>query len=385
MTPFDKNKQADSEPEALLPLPLQLLLRFMPAWTRRVGLSRALENLDPRRFPAGPEYFPLDRCGALSLDAIYVSAADAPRGPRDAVPLFAKLDGGGVAIIEESRTGRGMRRALIEIGRGNGLDLRFFGPPAAASRAIRRGLQGRTGPAAVAVFAKPLVPGRDTERKALSIVLAAPDLSAPQVGSRIAAWRDFLLGQGLARTSELLLLADGPEAHRIVQNFAQEQLRDLRRDDALNVIAHYRELGIGRAIDSATVFARGDYLLWEDLSSPPTGRLEIPCEETMALLDAMWDLEAGYAGRSGRTACTVRPRPVRSDSRTGRRMGAVFRDRATVVPAFVLWNQSAARRLRLARPERIENIARGKGPGHTGQALVRVRHRPEVMPRLSAP
>ncbi|MEQ9362954.1 MAG: hypothetical protein RIF32_01855, partial [Leptospirales bacterium] len=185
----------------MTPLQKELLLHFMPAWSRRVALAER----------AGPEHIALpdfsstlqsiEQSGALSLDALYVADMDAPRDPRSAVPLFSKLDGGGVAILE-IRAGRSVKRALNDIATGNGLKLIYFGAPESiraadkdttasplARNKHRLTNDGRRG-APIAVFQKPVFAGRETERKRLGIALTPPDPRRPFVRDRILAWRD---------------------------------------------------------------------------------------------------------------------------------------------------------------------------------------------------
>ncbi len=320
------------------PTQKEILLYFAPAWSRRIAVSNAMgpEHLDIRE--ADFEIRSVDASGALSLDAMYVVGMDAPRKPREAVPLFAKLDGGGVAILE-TRASRTIKRALKEVATGNGLELIYFGAPEALPLRIEKKANRRG--AHVAVFRKPLFAGRDSERKSLSIVLPAPAIASPCVQARLRHWRDFLLGAGLSGTAELLLVNDNPADREALQEFIGAELRDLRRDGALQLTTHYRSFGPARALQSAATFARGDYIFWEHLATDdnrPAYRFAIECEDVFACLQAMWQLEERRGGLPPLRACTILPRALRSDSKSGR---ALALKKADTPPPAALWNRSA--------------------------------------------
>lgn len=357
----------------MTPQQKDLLLHFMPAWSRRLALSNQLGPEHVTALAPDIHVQPLEHCGALSLDAMYVAAADAPRNPRSAVPLFAKLDGGGVAILE-TRAGRSIKRALSEIATGNGLILIFFGAPESVridpapgkakrgSRNTRIKSAGRAAGSYIAVFQKPLIAGRDTERKRVTIALPASHLSQPAVRLRILAWRDFILNSGLAATGELLLVTDLPETAPDLQEFVKSDLRDLRRVDALTVTHHYRRFGLARALQTAAIFARGDYVFWENLASDEeTGRNEnafadsgsgylMECQDVFACLSALWALEDRRGGMPPYGSCTIVPEPIRSHPGSGRIESL---SRKNTPPRAALWNKSATRAISLAPPARI--------------------------------
>ena len=315
------------------PTQKEILLHFAPAWSRRIAVSNAMGPEHLAIADSDFEIRSVDASGALSLDAMYVVGMDAPRKPREAVPLFAKLDGGGVAILE-TRASRTIKRALKEVATGNGLELIYFGAPESLPLRIEKAANRRG--AHVAVFRKPLFSGRDGERKTLSIVLPAPTIAAPFVQSRLRNWRDFLLGARLNNTAELLLVNDDPARSEALQEFIGAELRDLRRDGALQLTTHYRRFGAARALQSAATFARGDYIFWEHLASDdrvapvqsksrnartlaaPAYRFAIECEDVFACLQAMWQLEERRGGLPPFRACTILPAARRSHPKSGR-------------------------------------------------------------------
>ena len=392
----------------MTPLQKDLLLHFMPAWSRRIGLSAQLgpEHVTPPA--AGLNCNALEQCGALSLDALYVAASDAPHNPRAAVPVFAKLDSGGVLILE-TRAGRSMKRALTEIGTGNGLDLIFFGgaeslrfvDPAQPDHTQRgrRGVYsgGRGAAPYVAVFQKPLTAAHDTDRKRVSVCLPAPELKLAAVRARILAWRDFLLQSGLTATGELLLVSDGPSASVELQEFVTSELRDLRRVEALRVAQHYRAFGAARAVQTAALSARGDYLFWEDLRVPEKYQtfpnFAMPCADLFSCLGAMWAFEERRGAVPPYRATTILPKPIRSNQRTGRRESLPNKN---ATPRAALFNKSAVHALAAMPATHIaKRLFTHSGPkkiapgGQTGTCVVRVESTHVVagdaIPRLTGP
>ncbi len=322
------------------PLQTALLLHYAPPWARRVALSPDLAAQTIARpilsgvsgdqgelllLPHLPEDAAqtqleardLESSSAHSLDLIYLAARHAPQSTREAVGVFAKLDGGG-RVIMEIADGQRARRSLRAVAQGNGLELVYAGRP--RTRGVIAELPGQLSmkgdasrEAAIAVLAKPPLPAThlsresgDRPRLTLALTIAAGQLNAAANASRLIAWRDWLLASGSHKTTELLLVGDGPQATGELSEFAGANLRDLRRSQALRLIAHYRPFGVQRGARTAASLARGRLFYAEEL--PGTFALQMPCRELPALIQALWHAEDRSKSRDGRAALLVRPR-----------------------------------------------------------------------------
>ncbi|MCR9141190.1 MAG: hypothetical protein NXI24_02990 [bacterium] len=378
----------------MTPLQKEILLHFMPPWSRRVAVSDRIgaAHISLPEFP--PEIQSLEACGALSLDAMYVAGIDAPRNPRAAVPLFSKLDGGGVAILE-SRAGGSVKRALNDVARGNGLRLIFFGAPESVkvdpadrdqrnTKRLSKARRGRaSGTEHIAVFQKPALAGYESEGRRLSITAGAVDVEHAFVRDRLLAWRDFISGARLSNACELLLVSDDPERDEALQDFIKAELRDLRRDGALSVVRHYRRFGAARALQSAARFAKGGYAFWEDLAPEHSSADAMSCQDLFACLGEMWRLEDRRGGLPPYRSCTILPRPIRSHAKSGQRLKS-----KSALPS-ALWNQSALRSIADAGTSAIERrLLRSRSAvfaGAQAACVVRAVAMNPLQPQTSAP
>lgn len=369
----------------MTPLQTALLLHFAPPWARRVALSPNLaaqtiarpilsdgssghsELLILPHLPEGTaggrdtrdhmqirlEARDLNSSAAHSLDLIYLAARHAPQSTREAVAVFAKLDGGG-RVIMEIADGQGARRALRSIAQGNGLELVYAGRP--RTRGVIAELPGQLSmrgdasrEAAIAVLAKPPLPAThlsresgDRPRLTIALTISAGQLGTTANAKRLQNWRDWLLTSGLHKTTELLLIGDGPLASGELNEFASAHLRDLRRSQALRLIAHYRRFGVERGAQTAASLARGRLFYAEEL--PDTHALQMPCRELPALIQALWNAE-GRVTTSGHTIL-IRPRGllVRQQGRE-----RVVKNLGRNFPAALLLNAAGLAALRDGR------------------------------------
>ena len=192
--------------------PLDVFLRYLPAYAQRVGIS---SERDRKRFSLPPSVTLLEtrQCPRGSLHGIYCNANDAPTGLKSLTSFLETLAPGGIAVLHLPEPYDG--KVLAEVCAGGGWKLLYWSRSKAADlfdeTRIRSYPHGRAafGRFLFAVIqnpARPRLEGR-TE-KTLSVVAPVCKGTFEKTHAVVCTWTSFLKACFPDEETEIIVIND---------------------------------------------------------------------------------------------------------------------------------------------------------------------------------
>ena len=188
--------------------------------------------------------------GKILFDFVILNLLDAPKDAKDFILHFNNLNGGGVLISEidpDLWNGNSISKLCDSLG----ADLIYLG----AAQKLGEIFNQKKDFLKIVVLQKHFY---KSDKKKISFILPINDIQKSH--PRILEWLKFFKQNEILSVVELVLVFDG--LHDALPLWSELQGLDI--EQGLQMIRHYDKFGASACLQSAIVFARGNFILWDN-------------------------------------------------------------------------------------------------------------------------
>ncbi len=217
---------------------------FLPVWAQTISTSsnwiEELKSYLDLNYLQVSEYSPLQR---VVFDFILLASKEQPRQTQDFIRLFNILNGGGILVLEIDSVIWNIS-SIKKLCESLGALLIYFG--------IFKGLKDKH---KLLVLQKKFY---KSDKKKISIIvpIETPTRDYP----RVLEWLKFFHEAEILPYVELVLVFDG--LHDALPLWPE--LKGLDIEQGFQMLRHHRKFGLSYCLQTALLFARGNYILWDN-------------------------------------------------------------------------------------------------------------------------